>query len=97
MVEVSENLVGALLVLLEGGNLERLKICRQVVCELQYLLKEEDPLHVTNVDILEGFDDAVDFFQDLCSQFFGRVDYDVLRKPALLDLVEVFILLQSVS
>ena len=31
------------------------------MCELQYLLKEVDPLDVSNVDILEALHDIVDF------------------------------------
>lgn len=89
-------MVGALLVLFKGVNLEGLKIYRKFACELQNLLKEEDPLHVPNVGILEGFHDIVDHLGDLRSQFFGRVDLDVLRKPALLDLVHVSQMLQSV-
>jgi hypothetical protein len=57
--------------------------------KLQYLLKEVDPLDVTNVDILESLHDIVDFLGDLLDQLFGSVDLDVLREPAILDHVDV--------
>lgn len=94
LVEVSENLMGALLVLFKGCILETLKLCWEMLCELQYLLKEEDPLHVTDVDILELIDNIVDLFEDLRNQFFGRVDLNVRRKPSFLDHVDVFKMLK---
>ena len=65
-----------------------------MLCELQYLLKEEDPLHVTDVDILELIDNIVDLFENLRNQFFGRVDLNVRRKPSFLDHVDVFKMLK---
>lgn len=61
LVEFIDNLSGAVLILFQGGIFERLKLSREVKGELQYLLKEEDPLDVTNVDILEALHDIVDF------------------------------------
>jgi hypothetical protein len=66
-----------------------------VVCKLQDLLKEVDPLDVTNVDILEPLHDIVDFLGDLLDQLFGSVDLDVLREPAILDHVDVSQLLKG--
>ena len=63
--------------------------------ELQYLLKEVDPLDVANVDILEPLHDIVDFLGDLLDQLFGGVDLDVLREPAILDHVDVSQLLKG--
>lgn len=60
-----------------------------MLSELKYLLEEEDPLDVTNVDILEPLHDIVDFLGDLFDQLFEGVDLDVLREPALLDHVDV--------
>ena len=57
--------------------------------ELQDLLKEVDPLDVTNVDILEPVHDIVDFLGDLFDNLFGGVDPDVLREPTILDHVDV--------
>ena len=57
--------------------------------ELQDLLKEVDPLDVTNVDILQALHDIVDFLGDLLDKLFGGVDPDVLRKPTILDHVDV--------
>jgi hypothetical protein len=65
------------------------------MCKLQYLLKEVDPLDVTNVDILEPLHDIVDFLGDLLDQLFGSVDLDVLREPAILDHVDVSQLLKG--
>lgn len=65
------------------------------MCKLQYLLKEVDPLDVTNVDILESLHDIVDFLGDLLDQLFGSVDLDVLREPAILDHVDVSQLLKG--
>ena len=65
------------------------------MCKLQYLLKEVDPLDVTNVDILEPLHDIVDFLGDLLDQLFGGVDLDVLREPAILDHVDVSQLLKG--
>jgi hypothetical protein len=66
-----------------------------VMSELQYLLKEVDPLDVSNVDILEALHDIVDFLWDLLDQLFGGVDLDVLREPAILDHVDVSQLLKG--
>ena len=66
-----------------------------MVCKLQDLLKEVDPLDVTNVDILEPLHDIVDFLGDLLDQLFGSVDLDVLREPAILDHVDVSQLLKG--
>jgi hypothetical protein len=57
--------------------------------ELQDLLKEVDPLDVTNVDILEPVHDIVDFLGDLFDNLFGGVDPDVLIEPTILDHVDV--------
>ena len=65
------------------------------MCKLQYLLKEVDPLDVTNVDILEPLHNIVDFLGDLLDQLFGSVDLDVLREPAILDHVDVSQLLKG--
>lgn len=65
------------------------------MCKLQDLLKEVDPLDVTNVDILEPLHDIVDFLGDLLDQLFGSVDLDVLREPAILDHVDVSQLLKG--
>jgi hypothetical protein len=65
------------------------------MCKLQYLLKEVDPLDVTNVDILEPLHNIVDFLGDLLDQLFGGVDLDVLREPAILDHVDVSQLLKG--
>jgi len=94
LVEVSENLMGALLVLFKGCILETLKLCWEMLCELQYLLKEEDPLHVTYVDILELIDNMVDLFQNLLNQFCGRLELNVRSNTALLDHVDVFEMLE---
>ena len=63
--------------------------------ELQDLLKEVDPLDVTDVDILEALHDIVDFLGDLLDKLFGGVDPDVLSEPAILDHVDVSQLLEG--
>lgn len=85
----------AVLVLLKRSILKGLKLGREVVSELQYLLKEVDPLDVANVNILEPLHDIVDFLGDLLDQLLGGVDPDVLREPAILDHVDVSQLLQG--
>ena len=83
------------MVLFESSILESFKLSREVMSELQDLLKEVDPLDVTNVDILEALHYIVDFLGDLLDQLFRGINPDVLREPSILDHVDVSQLLKG--